>query len=167
MDLALYHGCEALHRQCRLHCEYGFVLCAHCFMVAMQGALLLLGGAVTALDLSGNALQGAALPDDFFTCLAPQLRAATCSPSLASMTTRLASNGALRRLYTCDQCGRLAVLAGFEQGPCRAAPVDARLAGDVGRMLRTNCERRHAWSALILSAQRRQGRTFSAKTAHF
>ena len=31
-------------------------------------------GAVTALDLSGNALQGAALPDDFFTCLAPQLR---------------------------------------------------------------------------------------------
>ena len=45
--------------------------------------------------------------------------------------------------------------------------LDALLAGDVGRMLRTNCERHHAWRALILSAQRRQGRTFSATTADF
>ena len=46
-----------------------------------------------------------------------------------------------------------------------AENLDARLAGDVGRMLRTRREQRHAWRLVIWSAQRRQGRAFAAKSS--
>ena len=56
------------------------------------------------------------------------------------------------------------VILPMRRSSCEAENLDARLAGDVGRTLRTRREQRHAWRLVIWSAQRRQGRAFPAKT---